>query len=64
MTLRDLDRSLKNSVLNILCAAFHDYPVTRYVIDESASDYDGKLWELIDLFVEAPRTQCPVDRPV
>jgi GNAT superfamily N-acetyltransferase len=52
MTLRDLDRSQKDFVLNILCAAFHDYPVTRYVIDEAASDYDGQLRELIDFFVE------------
>jgi GNAT superfamily N-acetyltransferase len=52
MTLRDLDRSQKDFVLNILCAAFHDYPVTRYVIDEAASHYDGQLRELIDFFVE------------
>ena len=46
MTLRDLAR-MESSALNIN-AAFHDYPVTRYVVDEAASDYDGKLRELID----------------
>ena len=57
MTLRDLDRSQKDFALNILCAAFHDYPVTRYVVDEAASDYDGKLRELIDFFVEGRLTR-------
>ena len=53
MTLRDLDRSYKDSALNILCAAFHDYPVMRYVIGEADPEYDGKLRQLIGFFVEA-----------
>ena len=57
MTLRDLDRSHKFASLNILCAAFHDYPVMRYVIGEADPEYDGKLRELIDLFVEARLTR-------
>ena len=43
MTLRDLNRRYKDSALNILCAAFHDYPVMRYVIGEVDPEYDGKL---------------------
>jgi hypothetical protein len=31
MTLRDLDRSQKDAELNVLCAAFYDYPVPRYL---------------------------------
>ena len=57
MTLRDLDRSHKFASLNILCAAFHDYPVMRYVIGEADPEYDGKLRELIGLFVEARLTR-------
>jgi GNAT superfamily N-acetyltransferase len=53
ITLRDLDRSHKSAALNILCAAFHDYPVMRYLIGEADPEYDGKLRELINLFVEA-----------
>ena len=52
MTFRDLDRSDKIAALNILCAAFHDYPVMRYVIGETDPEYDGKVRELISLFVE------------
>lgn len=53
MTLRDLDRNYKVAALNVLCAAFHDYPVMRYVIGEADSEYDEKLRELIGFFVEA-----------
>ena len=57
MTLRDLDRSHKFAALNILCAAFHDYPVLRYLIGEADPEYDGKLRELIGFFVEARLTR-------
>lgn len=53
MNLRDLDRSGKVAALNVLCAAFHDYPVMRYVIGETDPEYHGKLRELINFFVEA-----------
>jgi ribosomal protein S18 acetylase RimI-like enzyme len=57
MTLRDLDRSYKVAALNVLCAAFHDYPVMRYVIGEADPEYDEKLRELIGFFVEARLTR-------
>ena len=57
MTLRDLDRTRKFAALDVLCAAFYDYPVPRYVIDAADSDYDGKLRELIDFFVEGRLTR-------
>jgi len=57
MTLRDLDRSHKVAALNVLCAAFHDYPVMRYVIGEADPEYDEKLRELIGFFVEARLTR-------
>jgi hypothetical protein len=63
MFLHDLDRNHKLAALNILCAAFHDYPVTRYVIAEADPEYDGKLRELINLFVRsAPHAQRPAHR--
>ena len=52
MTLRDLDRSHKGAALDVLCVAFHDYPVPRYVIGKAADDYDAKLRELIGFFVD------------
>ncbi len=52
MTSRDLGRNDKIAALNILCAAFHDYPVMRYVIGETDLEYDSKVRELISLFVE------------
>ena len=57
MNLRDLDPRQKDAALNILCAAFHDYPVPRFVIGERASDYDGRLRQLINFFVEARLTR-------
>jgi GNAT superfamily N-acetyltransferase len=53
MNLRDLDRGDKVAALNILCPAFYDYPVMRYVIGEADPEYDGKIRELIGFFVEA-----------
>ena len=52
MTLHDLDRSHKGAALDVLCAAFHHYPVTRYVIGEGDPEYGDKLRELIGFFVE------------
>ena len=57
MTLRDLDRTKKIAALDVLCAAFYNYPVPRYVIDATACDYHGKLRELIDFFVEGRLTR-------
>jgi GNAT superfamily N-acetyltransferase len=57
MNLCDLDRSQKDAALDVLCAAFYDYPVPRYVIGEAASDYDSKLRELINFFVEGRLTR-------
>ena len=57
MTLRDLDRGHKVAALNILCAAFQDYPVMRYVIGKADPEYDGKLRELIGFFVESRLTR-------
>jgi GNAT superfamily N-acetyltransferase len=52
MSLHDLDRGHKDAAVDVLCAAFRDYPVPRYVIGEGDPEYDDKLWELIGFFVE------------
>ena len=37
-------------ITDVLCEAFRDYPVMRYVIGKT-NDYDGQLTKLIKLFV-------------
>jgi GNAT superfamily N-acetyltransferase len=37
----------------VLCDAFYDYPVMRYVLGPAESDYDPRLWTLIGFFVSA-----------
>ena len=53
MKIRELWHPDKESALDVLCAAFHDYPVTRYVVGADDPDYDSKLRELAGFFVEA-----------
>jgi GNAT superfamily N-acetyltransferase len=40
-------------VVDVLCDAFHDYPVMRYVIGPAGEDYDRQLRTLIGFFVQA-----------
>ncbi|UCF66119.1 MAG: GNAT family N-acetyltransferase [Acidobacteriota bacterium] len=42
-----------DDVVAVLCAAFHDYPVMRYILKESAGDYDAQLTELIGYFTDS-----------
>jgi len=46
----------KEEALDVLCDAFHEYPVMRYVLADSGPDYDGALRALIDLFCQARLT--------
>ena len=41
-----------DAVVTVLCDAFFDYPVMRYVLEDT-SDYSGRLTTLIRLFVAA-----------
>ena len=43
----------KEEALDVLCDAFHEYPVMRCVLADSGPDYDGDLRALIDLFCQA-----------
>ena len=38
-------------VVDVLCDAFHDYPVMRFVLGPARSDYDADLRTLVGLFV-------------
>ena len=59
MTVSDLDSvhdlapDRADDVVAVLCDAFHDYPVMRYVIGDAADDYDVRLRELLGFFVAA-----------
>ena len=46
----------KEETLDVLCDAFHEYPVMRYVLADSGPDSDGDLRALIDLFCQARLT--------
>jgi len=50
VTVVSADRSA--GVVAVLCDAFHDYPVMRFVLGD-APDYDGRLVTLVGLFVAA-----------
>ena len=40
-------------VTRVLCDAFYDYPVMRYVLGGHPDDYEGRLSTLIHFFVMA-----------
>lgn len=52
MTVETIDRSEKAAALDVLCEAFHDYPVMQTSLAESGQAYDHHLREMIDLFCE------------
>lgn len=49
---RPLAAAAAGGIVDVLCDAFRDYPVMRYVLGEAA-DYDARLRVLVDLFVHA-----------
>lgn len=48
-----LHETLKDQAVAVLCDAFHDYPVMRYVIGPVGGGYDRYLHTLINFFVMA-----------
>lgn len=46
-------RDRKSEALDVLCDAFYNYPVMRYVLADAGADYDAQLRQLIDFFCEA-----------
>ena len=56
MTIRNLPPSETTAARNVLCSAFRDYPVMRYVIGEGG-DYENQLKSLIGFYIDL-RYEC------
>jgi ribosomal protein S18 acetylase RimI-like enzyme len=48
-----LDVGQADNAVAVLCDAFHEYPVMRFVLGDSSQNYDRRLATLISLFVAA-----------
>ena len=42
-----------DDVVDTLCAAFHDYPVMRYVLKDAGVEYDARLKQLVAYFTDS-----------
>lgn len=42
-----------DEVTHVMCEAFRDYPVMRYVVGSDGDDYEDKLRSLVDYFVRS-----------
>lgn len=52
-SVRRMSQADVHSVVEVLCDAFRDYPVMRYIIAAAGGDYDRHLYTLINFFVMA-----------
>jgi len=50
---QDIDRTRLNEAVDVLCEAFFDYPVMRFVIGDAEDDYSRRLKQLVCFFTEA-----------
>src|SRR5687767_14903872 len=48
-----LTRHERAEVIDVLAAAFHEYPVMRYVLRSSGNEYEAHLRDLVGFFCEA-----------
>jgi GNAT superfamily N-acetyltransferase len=48
-----LSASQLDDAVTVLCDAFHDYPVMRFVLGDSTVDYESRLRRLIGFFASA-----------
>jgi GNAT superfamily N-acetyltransferase len=53
MSVRVLPRGEAPAAVRILCEAFHDYPVMRWVLASVGADYDRRLARMVGFFVAA-----------
>jgi GNAT superfamily N-acetyltransferase len=53
MRIEKLSRANKEEVVAVLCQAFHDYPVMRFVLKSSGNNYDKDLTALVGFFCES-----------
>jgi GNAT superfamily N-acetyltransferase len=52
MKIQRLSRENKSEVLAVLMAAFHDYPVMRFVLRSTGDEYENHLRALVGFFCE------------
>ena len=52
-----LDRKDMGNALDVLCDAFHDYPVMKYAFDASSPDYVDKLRVVFEATCESSLTR-------
>jgi GNAT superfamily N-acetyltransferase len=57
MKIEKLTRANKDEVLSVLCAAFHDYPVMRFVLKSTGAEYEKDLDALVGFFCEVRLTR-------
>jgi GNAT superfamily N-acetyltransferase len=57
MLVKRLNRGAKNIAVEALAAAFHEYPVMRYVLLDAGERYDERLNALIGFFCESRLTR-------
>ena len=53
MSVRPLAETEVGAATEILCEAFHDYPVMRWVLESAGADYDRHLSRMVGYFVAA-----------
>ena len=53
MSVRTLGVAEREVVTEILCEAFYDYPVMRWVLESAGADYDRRLARMVAYFVTA-----------
>jgi ribosomal protein S18 acetylase RimI-like enzyme len=52
VTVERLTEADREQVIDVLAAAFHDYPVMRYALSDAVAEYDQRLRELIGFFCD------------
>jgi GNAT superfamily N-acetyltransferase len=53
MKVESLHAGQADAAVAVLCNAFYDYPVMRYVLGDEGNEYDRRLTTLVGLFVAA-----------
>ena len=57
MNIRRLTYNEKNNAVNVLASAFQEYPVMRYILKDSNTNYQGHLEALVGFFCETRLTR-------
>ncbi len=57
MKIEKLTREHMSEVVSVLCSAFHDYPVMRFVLKSTGANYENDLKALVGFFCEVRLTR-------